>query len=265
MKLTERLEKYENSLKKHLEFLEIIERVRQTESYAIRDTTTKYEPDQRRVYAQRILNALLENPGNLHPHDGIKFTDFGDIVQWTLQNLDIVYDAEEDAGKNAFDVLHKVYDVALNCFGLVGRDGKPAVTQKNLISWWRTYVSSEETFIEEGVLTTEDLYYELEEFFFPKYYGHSPFLLQWGYSVEEMREAAKDMEEAIRLTNPESDHKSIIQRQLEIVYAARQISIGNALDLTSFNGCEKRLTGEIGLILKLENNGRILTDIYEKC
>ena len=208
--------------------------------------------EERLAYAPNLLKALLTS-GELRLDDGLKFSEVGDLVNWTLLHLNDVY----DSSRNVFEILFKVYDVVWNSFDIYSEKGTQIGGKNGLLAMLKKYLRVDHLVnVRPEEIDIEDI----EDFETQLINIKAVFLL--GFNPQgEYSDQTKKMEKCIRRFNPQISHYELIKRQLEMVAVAGRIWRKEPYTLNGFyQDKSEAWEGEDQLVLFLAKD-RIMRDL----
>ena len=232
-----RLSNFSTALEEHQKYLDLA-----AKCYGYPGDNAPYDIESRRQYTGQLIPEIVTG---LKLVDGIKVRELEDLVQWTRDYFNMVYDSQD---KSVFGVLFKVYDIVFNSYEIVSNDGSQIAGKNGL---WRLL---------QDFLTEEDIWDSTDaddvNLFIPQFESSlinskAVFLLCHN-PQDEYSDMNKSMIDAIDV---KKDIPQLIVRQLDMIIAAREMQLDSQPDLVGFTIKEVEM-------IKIIASDRIMRDLY---
>jgi hypothetical protein len=211
--------------------------------------------DERLKYYPKVMDAIAANPDGLTLKEGITPCELGDLVKWTHDNLDSVFEPNLDV----FTLLFKVYDVVYNSFKIISSGSFQLAGEYGILKIFLDYTDA--TQLDE--LNPDDI--DIGDFEVQLMNWPMNFLVAHD-SQDEYDSHIKWMERAIRMANPEISRKDLVKRELGMLYTARLIWFSQPYDLSNFatSGNPREFWMDEQHAILYLGSDRVMRDLYPK-
>ena len=242
------LDKYKANVEAHDRYIQLV----QGNSSFMGDMCP-FSTEVRLRYAPAIMEKLSTDGSGLNLQDGKRVSDIGDLVKWTHDHLDSLYQPDLDV----FKTLFKIYDVVFNSYEIKSKTGKVLANKKGLLALLKEHLGENDL----SAINPDDL--DLNDFEGSLMNLPANYVLAFNAQGEyEGLEA--DMRKAIKLANPSISGKELVKRQLKMLFTAHQIYTDapySLNDFASLGNSPDAWKDEAHCVMNLGQD-RVMRDLY---